>query len=65
MDEDVDEPDDGLPLDAAELDAALAEARAIIRQGYEAKPGRNEPCPCLSGLKYKRCCGKRAPFKEL
>lgn len=23
-----------------------------------AKIGRNEPCPCGSGLKYKRCCGK-------
>lgn len=22
------------------------------------KPGRNEPCPCGSGLKYKKCCGK-------
>lgn len=21
------------------------------------KIGRNEPCPCRSGLKYKRCCG--------
>jgi tetratricopeptide (TPR) repeat protein len=21
-----------------------------------AKPGRNEPCPCGSGKKYKRCC---------
>jgi len=21
------------------------------------KPGRNDPCPCGSGLKYKRCCG--------
>lgn len=20
-------------------------------------PGRNEPCPCESGKKYKRCCG--------
>lgn len=20
--------------------------------------GRNEPCPCNSGKKYKRCCGK-------
>ena len=20
--------------------------------------GRNEPCPCGSGLKYKNCCGK-------
>jgi preprotein translocase subunit SecA len=24
----------------------------------EKKPGRNEPCPCGSGKKYKKCCGK-------
>ncbi|WP_202079325.1 preprotein translocase subunit SecA [Caldalkalibacillus salinus] len=24
----------------------------------EAKVGRNEPCPCGSGRKYKHCCGK-------
>jgi uncharacterized protein YecA (UPF0149 family) len=22
------------------------------------KVGRNRPCPCGSGKKYKRCCGK-------
>jgi uncharacterized protein YchJ len=22
------------------------------------KVGRNDPCPCGSGKKYKRCCGK-------
>ena len=22
----------------------------------EPKTGRNEPCPCGSGMKYKRCC---------
>ena len=22
------------------------------------KPGRNDPCPCGSGKKYKQCCGK-------
>ena len=22
------------------------------------KVGRNDPCPCGSGLKYKNCCGK-------
>ncbi|HWW64228.1 MAG TPA: SEC-C metal-binding domain-containing protein, partial [Sphingomonadaceae bacterium] len=21
------------------------------------KTGRNQPCPCGSGKKYKRCCG--------
>lgn len=25
----------------------------------EAKPGRNDPCPCGSGKKYKKCCGKK------
>lgn len=24
----------------------------------EKAPGRNEPCPCGSGKKYKQCCGK-------
>ncbi|WP_420410429.1 SEC-C metal-binding domain-containing protein [Hoeflea sp.] len=22
------------------------------------KPGRNDPCPCGSGRKYKACCGR-------
>ena len=26
----------------------------------KAKIGRNEPCPCGSGLKYKQCCGRNA-----
>ncbi|HXK94534.1 MAG TPA: SEC-C metal-binding domain-containing protein, partial [bacterium] len=21
-------------------------------------PGRNDPCPCGSGKKYKKCCGR-------
>ena len=24
------------------------------------KIGRNEPCPCGSGKKYKKCCGRNA-----
>lgn len=27
----------------------------IVRS--EPKVGRNDPCPCKSGKKYKRCCG--------
>jgi len=23
----------------------------------EKEPGRNDPCPCGSGKKYKKCCG--------
>lgn len=26
----------------------------------EARPGRNDPCPCGSGRKYKKCCGGAA-----
>jgi SEC-C motif-containing protein len=25
-----------------------------------AQPGRNDPCPCGSGKKYKKCCGQAA-----
>lgn len=28
------------------------------QQAVVTKVGRNEPCPCGSGLKYKKCCGK-------
>jgi preprotein translocase subunit SecA len=31
---------------------------AQLPSGYERKIGRNERCPCGSGIKYKRCCGK-------
>jgi uncharacterized protein YecA (UPF0149 family) len=24
----------------------------------EPEPGRNDRCPCGSGVKYKRCCGR-------
>lgn len=24
-------------------------------------PGRNDPCSCGSGKKYKQCCGKTGP----
>jgi uncharacterized protein len=27
------------------------------RQAARGRPGRNDPCPCGSGRKYKRCCG--------
>jgi preprotein translocase subunit SecA len=37
--------------------AAEAQAKAKpIRVGP--KVGRNDPCPCGSGKKYKSCCGK-------
>lgn len=28
------------------------------------EPGRNEPCPCGSGKKYKVCCGSAAALAQ-
>lgn len=35
---------------------AGADARALISR---LKVGRNDPCPCGSGKKYKACCGRK------
>ncbi len=34
---------------------------ATVRRTSE-KVGRNDPCPCGSGLKYKKCCGVADPL---
>ena len=50
---------DSLP-DAARLLAALGleqrSATPTFRRD-EPKVGRNDPCPCGSGKKFKQCCG--------
>ena len=35
---------------------AIRQETAYVRQGK--KIGRNDPCPCGSGKKYKHCCGR-------
>ena len=35
--------------------AAAAKTETVRREG--AKVGRNDPCVCGSGKKYKKCCG--------
>ena len=32
------------------------ENKTVVNEGP--KIGRNDPCPCGSGKKYKNCCGK-------
>jgi preprotein translocase subunit SecA len=32
-------------------------AKITTQQRTSVKVGRNDPCPCGSGKKYKRCCG--------
>ena len=42
-----------------EVSAAEApKKRPVTKDGQ--KVGRNDPCPCGSGKKYKNCCGKDA-----
>ncbi|MDR0994172.1 MAG: preprotein translocase subunit SecA [Verrucomicrobiota bacterium] len=40
----------------AAMNAALSSAKPVVRDAP--KVGRNDPCPCGSGKKYKKCCGK-------
>jgi preprotein translocase subunit SecA len=54
------EEDEGLDgLGVTDLDAApFAEPTPQTPYRRETpKVGRNEPCPCGSGKKYKKCCG--------
>lgn len=37
----------------------LKERREAIVGMLNQKAGRNDPCPCQSGLKYKKCCGRK------
>lgn len=43
-----------------ELSEKYAKQRmfSYMKQNGVKKMGRNDPCPCGSGKKYKRCCGK-------
>lgn len=39
------------------VDKAMRQERNVDKPANQ-KPGRNDPCPCGSGKKYKNCCGK-------
>jgi hypothetical protein len=43
----------------------LAQRRRQLRPQAAVAPGRNEPCPCGSGRKYKKCCLPRLPGRSL
>ena len=47
------EPDK--PEDINDLELLLNPPETVIA---EKKTGRNEPCSCGSGKKYKKCCGQ-------
>jgi SWIM/SEC-C metal-binding protein len=43
------------PEDILDLELLLNPPKTRIA---EKRAGRNEPCPCGSGKKFKKCCGK-------
>ncbi len=49
------ELDPDKPEDTADLERLL---NPLKPKTVEKTPGRNDPCPCGSGKKYKKCCGK-------
>ena len=42
------------PEDLTDLDILRSPHKPMIAEN---KVGRNDPCPCGSGKKYKKCCG--------
>jgi len=38
------------------LEQQTQKAKAAAGMRTSSQPGRNDPCPCGSGLKYKKCC---------
>jgi len=42
----------------AELGERVREMRKARIQSMQVSVGRNDPCPCGSGKKYKHCCGR-------
>jgi len=51
---------DAMARDAADQQRAAQPAKTETIRRNVPKVGRNDPCPCGSGKKYKKCCGKEA-----
>ena len=47
---------DGRLKRTAMVDISVGVKSSSLMQGAVGKPGRNDPCPCGSGKKYKHCC---------
>ena len=52
--------DDSMQENQDAADSAGAPRKAETIRNREGKVGRNDPCPCSSGKKYKNCCMRKA-----
>jgi len=50
----------GAPVATKAAPARQATRRSALAPTNGRKVGRNDPCPCGSGKKYKKCCGRGA-----
>jgi len=46
------------PEDVSDMERALRPPEPVLA---EPKVGRNDPCPCGSGKKFKKCCAAALP----
>ncbi|MFM8796844.1 MAG: SEC-C metal-binding domain-containing protein, partial [Betaproteobacteria bacterium] len=53
-------PEAVLAMHAHWLPLRQAVHESNVAQALRTKVGRNEPCPCGSGKKIKKCCGSPA-----
>jgi preprotein translocase subunit SecA len=44
-------------VSGGDIDSIGGKPKPLVKK--EKKVGRNDPCPCGSGKKYKKCCGAK------
>jgi preprotein translocase subunit SecA len=47
------------PVGASSTTSTRPAAKSPSATKPQTRVGRNDPCPCGSGKKYKHCCGKK------
>ena len=69
LSDDIPEKDEDIPDSRAKMEKIFEQFGGLekVKEDFEAefspikkKVGRNDPCPCGSGKKYKKCCGAKA-----
>ena len=51
-------PEEAQPAQQPMFFSHSGDGAAQPQQRQQKKTGRNDPCPCGSGKKFKKCCGK-------
>ena len=57
LDSDAEALIEAVPTGAGHAEGTLVQEVETVRH-RASKTGRNDPCPCGSGRKFKKCCGR-------